>query len=354
MARFGKLGKVAGIFGVPFDPTDSPERLNLKLAYVSQFLNGVPIAERFQDPYDVVQADLSNEFSENFWLGKMPVDSWLTPRPKVSDLPMLTLHHSTSFLRGNGCWDYTLRVAEFVEKRVFPCMPVMIGVDHSSTGGVLLALAKEYSNINVIILDAHFDVMKFNAGGIPKGEPETRKGGNQGELAFYECGNFLSYILEKEIIRPENLWVLGVAEEILRTDELQANDCLSLNNIREVKRWIDKGVHVLSKKQAASEAVRVDLKGPTYVSVDMDVGSLSSVFSARFMNYHGLSLDEFLGLLSSVATSIKEANVPLLGLDIVEIDIHFLEALKANEMMPFHDCTKGIVKAIFDYLLVGD
>ena len=351
----GKLGKV-GIFGVPFDPADSPERLNLKLAYISQSSNGAPLGESVYDPYDVIQADLSQRFDlsdENIWLGKMPVDSWLTPRPKVSDLPMLTLHHFTSFLRGNGCWDYTLRVAEFVEEQVFPRKPVMIGVDHSLTGGVLLALAKEYSNLNVIILDAHFDVMRLNAAAISEGESENQNGG-QDRPAFYECGNFLSYLLEKEIIHPENLWVLGVGEEILRKGEQQCNDHLSSNNIREVKRWIDKGVHALSKKDVTSEAISIDLNGPTYVSIDMDVGSLSSLFSARFMNCYGLSFEEFLHLLSGVAMSIREANVPLLGLDVMEIDIHFLEALEANEEMSFHDRTKSIVREIFNCFLLND
>lgn len=339
------------IFGAALDVPNSPERLNLKLGYISHLINSPKTVDTFSDPYDVIRADLKSEpvfLSEDLWAGKMLVDSWLTPRPRVSDLPMLTLHQSTSFLRENGCWDYALKVAHFVKEQVFPCKPVMIGVDHSLTGGVLLALAKEYGNVNVIILDAHFDVLKFTTGEISKGEPETQSGGTQGEITFYECGNFLSCLLEKEIIRPENLWVLGVGEEILRKNKQQPTDRLSSTNTDEVGRWLDKGVHILSKNEVISETISIDLNGPTYVSIDMDVGSLSSVFSARFMNCYGLTLQEFLNLLSQLGRSIKEAGVPLVGLDIMEIDLHFLEAA---DLMPAKDYTRYIARKALEILL---
>ncbi len=322
------------IFGVPFDPPNSPERLNLKLAYLSH-LARTPYRERFRDPYDAFEADLSDKYqfyAEGTWLGKMPVASWLTPRPLSSDLPMLTPHRFMSFLEENGCWDYALKVAKFVEEQVFPYRPIMIGVDHSLTGGLLLALTKRCRNLNVIILDAHFDVMGFN------GE----------KLPFYQCGNFLSYLLEKEVIQPQNLWVLGVGEEILPENN-QYKSSLSSRNTTEFEKWIDRGVHVLSRKDVVSEAISIELNGPTYVSVDMDIGSLSSIFSARFMNCYGLPVKEFLHLLSVVATSIRKADVPLLGLDIMEIDIHFLEAAEAASV---HDYTRHIVKEILNLFLV--
>lgn len=318
------------VFGVPFDPVNSPERLNLKTAYISRFAYAPYVFERFRDSYDVIRTNLSvasQILDDKVWLGKMPVDSWLTPRPQLKDLPKLRISECTSFLATNGCWDYALKVADFVSERVFPCKAVMIGVDHSLTGGLLLALAKKYGDVNVIVLDAHFDVMKLN----------TLAYEHLQEPAFYHCGNFLAHMLENKIIRPDNLWVLGVQEAALAQNEAQ--------------KWIGRGVHVLCKEDIISEAMSIDLNGPTYVSIDMDVGSLSSVFSARFMNCYGLSFEEFLRLLSRVAMSIKEANVPFVGLDIMEIDIHFLEA---NEGMSFHDCTKSIVREIFNYFLVGN
>lgn len=332
------------IFGVPFDPPNSPERLNLKLAYVSHCSRRPNISETFYDPYDVIRADLrgkSQILDDKVWLGKVAVDSWLAPRPQLTDLHRLAIAECVSFLEGNGCWGYALKVADFVSERIFPRKPVMIGVDHSLTGGVLVALAEQYDNLNVIVLDAHFDVIKLNtlvSHHILSGKSCINE--HRQRLPFYHCGNFLAYMLESKIIRPENLWILGVQEAALARNSLPG----------EVKKWIDRGVHVVSKKDIISEGISLDLNGPTYVSIDMDVGSLSSVFSARFMNCYGLSFEEFLGLLSRVAMSIKEANVPLLGLDIMEIDIHFLEA---NEMTPFHDSTKSIVTEIFNCFYSG-
>ena len=146
--------KIKKIFGVPFDPANSPERLNLKLAYLSHVMKGAHPSETFDDPYDAIKAYAIKEtpfLCEDIWLGKMPVESWLRPRPRPEDMNLLTPSRAGSFLENNGCWDYALKVTAFVEESVFPHVPVMIGVDHSLTGGVLMALAKKYSPLNEII-----------------------------------------------------------------------------------------------------------------------------------------------------------------------------------------------------------
>ena len=55
------LNRSIKIFGVPFDPVDSPERLNLKLAYVSQSTDVCRESERILDPYDLIQAELTDK-----------------------------------------------------------------------------------------------------------------------------------------------------------------------------------------------------------------------------------------------------------------------------------------------------
>ena len=338
-SRVCKKTRESKIFGVPFDPANSPERLNLKRAYITHVMNAHQPSQVFLDPYDIIRADLREPplfSSETIWFGKMPVDSWLMPRPNLNDLSSLTLFHADSFLGSNGCWKYALKVAQFVEENVFPHRPVMIGIDHSLTGGLLLALSKKYSNLNVVVLDAHFDVMKCN-----RLIPSLNHHKPDEDPLFCHCGNFLSFVLERNIIQPQNLWVLGVAEEVLAKSE-DGHETKSLfNNEEEMRKWIDKGVHLFSKQMVSSQSIRIDLSGPTYVSIDMDVGSLSSVFSARFMNCYGLTLRAFLDLLACVRRSIENAKVPLVGLDIMEVDIHFHEAVEA---MPFRDYTRYIIR----------
>lgn len=318
----------------------------MKLAYVSHLMNISHSSNAFLDPFDVIAAELKDKTpfpNETHWLGKMPIESWLTPRPQPKDLPLLTSLQTEAFLEANGCWDYAHKVAQFVEEKVFPYRPVMIGVDHSSTGGLLLALAKCYGNLNVVVLDAHFDVMTFN-----ELLPSWKSHSSGREPPFYHCGNFLCWVLEKEIIRPENLWVVGVAQGMVPEENRSSAVSPLGNNEREVKRWVNEGVHLVSKQLVSSDSMCLELTGPTYVSIDMDVGSLSSVFSARFMNCYGLTMEEFVGLLSVVRRSLEDAEVPLVGLDVMEVDIHFLEA---SEGMPVQDYTRNIIKKAFEIML---
>jgi arginase family enzyme len=104
------------------------------------------------------------------------------------------------------------------------------------------------------------------------------------------------------------------------------------------------GVHIVFKHQVQSGNFKIDLNGPTYLSIDMDVGSLSSIYSARFMNSYGLNMAEFLQLLDKVSQFIRESHYPLVGLDIMELDIHFFEAVKEKKI---GDRTDEIVKEIF-------
>ncbi len=115
-----------------------------------------------------------------------------------------------------------------------------------------------------------------------------------------------------------------------------------------LQRWVDKGLNILSRQRLSSEKIDLAITGPTYLSIDMDIGSLSSVFSARFMNSYGLNAKEFLDLLLAVQKSISESQMPLVGLDVMEIDIHFLETI---EEISLHDSTRDIVRSIFEIFL---
>lgn len=328
------------VFGNAFDPANSPERLNLKRAYLSYIQNNNITSSMILDPYDMVKADFDSHSSCQYtWAGKVPLESWLTPRPQTGDLPLLNPAQCALFLKQNKCWDYALRTAEFVEQQIFPDFPIMIGVDHSVTLGPLLALSKIYDNINIVILDAHFDVMKFSKSAFDDS-------GQQ--LLFCHCGNFLSYVLEKEIISPENLCVLGIGEAIATANNSRNVDEISGRNAAEARRWINEGVHLWSKEEVESKELNLNLTGPTYISIDMDIGSLSSVYSARYMTCYGLSVERFISLLSNIALTIKGAGVPLLGLDVMETDIHLLEAVKETS---YQDHTLDIIREIFRLFL---
>ena len=334
------------IFGVPFDPPNSIERLNLKLAYVTRTLSEHASFPLFRDPYDALKSYVRDSCFTTpgaSWFGKVPISSWLTPRPISEDLTFLNPAHTLSFLRDNGCWNHAQQVERYYDGQVHPSRPVMIGVDHSTTGGMVSALAKQYSNLNVIVLDAHFDVMKFNGHGLSLRVPEF-----EDEKPFYHCGNFLSYLLEGGIIKPENLWVIGVGKGMTpkRDHGIKGESC-TVNEL-EQRKWVNRGVHIVTGEMVSNGWAGPHLTGPTYLSIDMDIGSLSSVYSARFMNCYGLGPQEFHTLLMTVRDAIAKAGTFLVGLDIMEIDIHFLEVARE---MPNRDFTMEIVKRIFEIFL---
>jgi arginase family enzyme len=354
------MGQEIKIFGAALDPLHSPERLSLKHAYIN-FLREKAGVERNSDPYDSMLGYLAEELpslNRDTWVGKVHIDSWLTPKPKLTDVHLLTTESFTNFLRQDGCWDYALRVRDYVEEEIFPSKPVMIGVDHSLTGGVVMALSKRYQDLNIVVFDAHFDVLKYqplntNSYSLNSKNCLNNSPLDEGsEIKFYECGNFILYLLEQNVIKPESLWVLGVQDEILKSLQLRSHQSEAERaQTKEYAKLIERGVHLISKTALMSKDLHLNLNGPTYVSIDMDVGSLSSVYSARFMNCIGLTYDEFAKSMRKLFNTLQESNIPCVGLDIMEIDIHLLEA---NELSPYRDYSREMVKEIIQVILGQD
>lgn len=329
------------IFGAALDPLSSMERVNLKQAYLHHVRNRTFIKEGFEDPYDFVKDVAGQKILNRHvkWLGKISIPSWLTPKPQRSDSTRLSVSNLDKFLKSDGCWDYAVMVADYIRRRICPGIPVMIGVDHSLTGGSIMALTRRHPNLNVVILDAHFDVMN----------PER---GNEADrpMNYYGCGNFLERLLKKEIIPPENLWVMGVHDGTRRElmGKRDSGGKLDRSAV-PVKKWMEKGIHIVFKHEVQSDHFELDLKGPTYLSIDMDVGSMSSIYSARFMNSYGLNREEFLQLLYKIFECIHSSGHPLVGLDVMEFDVHFIEAIKEKKI---DDRSEEIVKTIFE-LFIG-
>jgi len=347
------------IFGGALDPLSSPERLNLKLAYID-FTKKHPGIDKNSDPYDLMREFLIKEMpylNGNVWFGKLKIESWLTPKPKLEDIKLLNTETLSNFLRKNGCWDYALMVSDYVNKKILPSIPVMIGVDHSLTGGVIMGLSKYYDRLNVIVLDAHFDALRYQDVNPPSqlplpvhchSNPFNRK---PKRITYYECGNFISYLIEKKIIRPKNLWVLGVQDGILESLRMGYEHKKGERaQIEEYRRLVKRGVHLISKTDLVYEKFFLELSGPIYLSIDMDVGSLSSIYSARFMNCFGLTRDEFIKSLYNLSLAFRKSGFPLVGLDIMETDIHLLEASKSCR---YQDHSREIVREIFQAFFIN-
>lgn len=314
------------VFGAALDPLDSPERINLKIGYLNYSLKNGDTGGMYPDPYGLIEDYMrgGGQGRAELWAGRIPVESWLTPRPRFQDLPRLSVNHYRKFIEGNGCVEYMRLTKQFLEDRIFPAKPVMIGVDHSQTAGVVMALREQRKDLNVIICDAHFDIVRYEDYSTP----------------VYECGNFLLYLLDNGIIQPQKLWVIGVHET---PKAVAVHD-----------KWKERGVHVVTKRDAAAGNFTLNPDGPCYVSIDMDVGSLSSVFSARFMNCVGLDYEQFCTCLRKLRDGIDRSHADVLGLDVMELDIHFLEMKKPQHLTDYSLKMVSEVFRVFEGHLAND
>jgi hypothetical protein len=123
-------------FGCSLDVLDAPEKLAMKHAYLEAVRDGRAGQGIARDPFDLLSAALE-EVPGVVSAGRLELESWMTPRPRVEDLERINAQLSREFIDTDGCGIISARVREFVRQRVLPLVPLMIGVDHSLTGGVL-------------------------------------------------------------------------------------------------------------------------------------------------------------------------------------------------------------------------
>ena len=335
------------IFGAAFDPLDTPERVDVKIAYLNWLKTHAMSENNFLDPYDIIENNLEKRYSAvngTEWIGKFAVDSWLRPKPLISDLEYISQKKYTKFLDSNGCYDYYNKLVDYITKNVGSSIPVMIGIDHCLTGGVLRYLKDRNKNYNVLVFDSHCDLIDLEFRKTYYGPFLRDLEGLYGEKDIYECGSFLNYILKEEIIKPENLWIIGSQD----LDKIKQN--LEPLYSKKILPWIKKGMHIISKEDLILFGIPDEIEGQTYISFDMDLGSLVSVFAARFLNYIGLNEREFLNLIHELSEKVKTKKIELIGLDIMEIDIHFLGV----EMNGNKDLTAEIASEIIDSIIYSN
>jgi len=331
-------------FGIALDCTDDPLKVALRRRYAQ---NRFPWKLVFSDPYDGLTHHLDDLF-DSFCcekVGKIGVESWLTPTPTLDDLSLITPVNYTVFMDGNGCREYSSKVEYFVESRVSPGIPVMIAADHSMTGGVLSGLKRRYApkDVTVFILDSHFDafsirqtanVVKYSKEKYPHymnvlcgSEFPTLDIDHISIPESYNCSTFLRYLLREGTILPENLVVIGVSD--YPTEELGRN-VYTKEYADAYFEYERNGVVFIPKCDLQRgnidkilDGVLGDRETPcAYVSLDVDVGAVSAIQGARFMNVVGISEKLLYTLMSSLGKRISQYEKKLVGFDVCEIDAY--------------------------------
>ena len=333
------------VFGAALDPIDNPIKVLAKCSYINRLAQGLVSDSEYADPYDglINKSDVlkSSKFKK---IGKIQVESWLTPRPNVDDFHALNPANFQKFVNMGGVREYAERVEKYVEINILPDVPLMIGADHALTGGVLSALAKRYgsSNILVIVVDAHFDAIpasisldlaRFARDHEQEVKALIKTDGLDSGLEIvdtYTCASYLDYLIEEEIIFPENLIIFGCQDypgEQLRAE----SDPRAKNFVDRYFSYEKMGVNVIPATENAEEMIgrlRSALQSNNlpflYISFDVDVGMFKDILAARFMNAVGINKTLILKAAREIKKHMIKKNCQLIGTDIMEIETQVL------------------------------
>ncbi len=343
------MDKEIKVFGAALDAIDDPMKVLTKCSYINKLAQNLIDPERsFLDPYDGMLKYSKILQREDFTkIGKFPIETWLTPKPKVEDFPLVDPFKYQEFVDCGAIRTISASLEKFVNEKILPDIPLMIGVDHSLTGGVLSALSNKYGkeNILIIIFDAHFD-------GIPakisldlvkymqehQKEIHVLSSGLLDSIDVenitlndsYSCASFLDYLIQDEIISPQNLIIFGC-------QDYPSEEYKSIEDSR-VKKFVDyylsfeeKGVTIIpaiNNENNMNEILKETLKNfngsHIYVSFDVDVCVFKEVLAARFMNVIGVKKELILNAANIIKYFMASNNCELIGLDFLEIDIYVL------------------------------
>lgn len=320
------------LFRAPLDPEEREPKLRLKIAKCREDYAGIP----FRDPYDGILSVLrENPLFKSFKEAKgLEVEPWLLPAPDPKYLPLLTVENMVAFIDSDGCREYAGRLEALLKSEVLPALPVMLGVDHSLTGGCVKALTSQYdaSSLSLIVLDSHFDAITPSLRcGLIQYDLETNPDSPfdpsdpyiKGRIDSYNADSFLYYLVEEEVLPVENILVLGVSD-YPPPHAFQIEDARVRSYLEHYKGLEESGVKVLSKERLRKDWDRVSeilasLKAEYfYVSVDIDVGSRRALEGARFLDYEGLGRGEIYRLAELLKRKIAGR---LVGLDLMETDV---------------------------------
>ncbi len=184
------------------------------------------------------------------------------------------------------------KVVEVVAHRSFP---LVAGGDHSTTLPVVRGLSRFYSEINILVFDAHPDLYD-----------EFR-----GDLLSHACVN--ARLLELDIVKK--MTIVGVRE--FAEEERQV--------------WLkNPDVNVIFAEPVRRRAIPLRFEGPTYISIDLDV--LDPVYAPGVSDWshQGLAPSRILEMLTLL-------EAPVVGMDVVEVnpktDEHDITALVAAKFL---------------------
>jgi arginase family enzyme len=356
--KLSKLEYQKKIFGVALDAVDDPLNLEFKHAWMAADITKLDWLSACPDPYGAVTEGLKELLKQKGILpsGRFPVPSWLRPKPDKSDLSRVNTRDMAAFFDRGGLQKMVKKLQSFVTDKILPAVPIMVGIDHSATAGVVSALAERFGPkmLTAIVFDQHFDAIplsvrlasasQFDSGGsaspnIPVGFSDQ-----------FCCGNFWTYLIEEGSILPKNLLFIGVADYPDYDSDLEKDsfkDCYQSFEKRGCSFFPQKafdGPYIDSLRRFLRQKITTPY---VYVSLDLDVGSYNSVYAARYMDKPGISKQNLMDATGIIAANCRRGKYELAGLDIMEFNMHFLGLETAGNI---RDSTLSLAGEIIEAL----
>lgn len=313
-------------FGVLFDPDEGRESIDRKI-------EGLSKNTRPENPYRaILKSDevLGIEIRD---CGEVQVESWLSIYPVEDDLVMLSSTNFGIFLDSDGCREYRERVRKYVQDLE---RPLMVGIDHSLTGGVVDELTNRYEDLTLVVLDSHFDgipspVRNGLIGYMMESRPDYERFGYKpsdyvfsvaGRKNSYNGGSFLYHLINEGVIEAKNVLIFGPldypTEGLERISDprvrefVQTYKGLEVEGVKIIHRGI---IDSLGVEDAINRFIGQKFRN-VYVSVDLDIGSRSALIGAKFTDIQGLKEAEIYKAVGAITRNAEN----VVGLDLVEID----------------------------------
>ncbi len=348
------------LYGTVLDSLECEQYIARKRNDITSRLTGQIAAPNVRDPYDILTRSIKREFPDCdiTFAGKVPIDDWLRPVPKADpmNLMMVTLTSYRTFNDSGGPEDYSRLVYESLhDPGKFEAgttnnlngildlpddtVPIMLGVDHSASGGAIQALSEKYGRDDLLLMvfDYHADIRPTHISmGLSQWDSERRR------IPWYDtprpdrygAGSFLYYLFERQIVLPENTILVGpVAYPTRRLREVEDSRVQAYISLYD--SLVERGLTIIHRhefkdsqwRKRVSEFLKENKGSPMYLSFDTDVGILGPLNATRLIHFgppeipmRGLSQEELLDAADIVRKHIDTDRLSVVGMDFMEID----------------------------------
>lgn len=332
------MKKKVFVYGAALDSDEDVDRVANKIKWckmADQLKNkaGMPV-----DPYDLFVIAASEYGFQCKPVGKLSIDSWLTPIPHIGDLKYITPLNFFNFINNGGCLVYSTQVEKAAQELAEEGIPLLIGIDHSLSGGAIKGiLSKKSDNIKLIVIDAHYDGIPYPIRKklIDYARSKKLKGGEYAVFLddvkeeeindSYNCGSYIDFLIREKIIDLNSIAILGVAD--------QPDKSLLKNNDPQIKEYIKQyykynmvlmNKHQISNIKEFGKSIKQWLgdNPDVYISVDIDIGASVAHHGSRFLSPKGLSEYHINRVIGTIKEVLIECNSNIIGMDICEFDFH--------------------------------